>query len=141
MASHNEVILVGNLTRDPELRYLQTGTPVCSFGMAMSEKFKGQDGSMREDTCFVDVTFFGRTAEVCNEYLSKGANVFVRGKLKLDQWEKDGQKRSKLSVVGDRMQMLGGRGERSESRSGGPGSSGSGAGGTRLRRRRVQRAR
>ena len=108
MASYNRVILVGNLTRDPELRYIPSGTAVSEIGMAVNDRVKRNDQWVDEAT-FVDVTLWGRTAEVANEYLSKGSSVLIEGRLKLDTWEKDGQKRSKLRVVADRMQMLGGR--------------------------------
>jgi len=109
MASYNRVVLVGNLTRDPELRYLQSGTAVSDIGIAVNDRVK-RDGQWVEEPTFVDITLWGRTAEIANEYLSKGAPVLIEGRLKLDQWEtNDGQKRSKLKVIGERMQMLGGR--------------------------------
>jgi single-strand DNA-binding protein len=108
MASFNRVILVGNLTRDPELRYIPSGTAVSEIGLAVNDRVKRNDQWV-DETTFVDITLWGRTAEVANEYLSKGAPVLIEGRLKLDSWEKDGQKRSKLRVVGERMQMLGGR--------------------------------
>jgi single-strand DNA-binding protein len=111
MASFNRVILVGNLTRDPELRYLASGTAVTDIGLAVSEKHKNASGEWVEETVFVDVTLWARTAEVASEYLTKGSPILIEGRLKLDSWEKDGQKRSKLKVVCDRMQMLGGRGQ------------------------------
>ena len=107
MASFNRVILLGNLTRDPELRYVPSGTAVTDIGLAVNDRRKSADGQLVEDTTFVDVTLWGRTAEVAGEYLSKGSPVLIEGRLKLDQWEQDGQKRSKLKVVGLRMQMLG----------------------------------
>lgn len=109
MASYNRVILVGNLTRDPELRYIPSGTAVSEIGLAVNDRVKRNDQWV-EETTFVDVTLWARTAEVANEYLSKGSSVLIEGRLKLDRWEKDGQKFSKLRVVGERMQMLGGRG-------------------------------
>src|ERR1700690_1647229 len=112
MASFNRVILVGNLTRDPELRYLQSGMAVTDIGLAVNDRRKGQNGEWIEETTFVDVTVWGRTAEVMGEYLSKGSPVLIEGRLKLDTWEaQDGQKRSKLKVVCERMQMLGARGQ------------------------------
>jgi single-strand DNA-binding protein len=108
MASFNRVILVGNLTRDPELRYIPSGTAVSEIGLAVNDRVKKGDQWV-DETTFVDVTMWGRTAEVANEYLSKGAPVLIEGRLKLDSWEKDGQKRSKLRVVCEKMQMLGGR--------------------------------
>jgi single-strand DNA-binding protein len=110
MASYNRVILVGNLTRDPELRYIPSGTPVSEIGLAVNDRVKRGDQWVDEVT-FVDVTLWSRTAEVANEYLSKGSSVLIEGRLKLDRWEKDGQKHSKLRVIGERMQMLGSRGE------------------------------
>ena len=109
MASFNRVILVGNLTRDPELRYIPSGTAVTEIGMAVNDRRKNQSGEWVDETTFVEVTLWSRTAEVACEYLSKGSPVLIEGRLKLDQWEQDGQKRSKLRVVGERMQMLGGR--------------------------------
>jgi single-strand DNA-binding protein len=113
MANYNKVILVGNLTRDPQLSYLPSNTPVCEFGMAINSKWKSQDGEMREDTCFVDCQIFGRQAETFNQYMSKGRSVLVEGRLRFHSWEgKDGQKRSKLSVVVDRFQFLDSGGRR-----------------------------
>ena len=108
MASYNRVVLLGNLTRDPELRYIPSGTAVSEIGLAVNDRIKRNDQWVEEAT-FVDVTLWGRTAEVANEYLSKGSNILIEGRLKLDTWEKDGQKRSKLRVVADRMQMVGAR--------------------------------
>jgi len=109
MASYNRVILVGNLTRDPELRYIPNGTAVTDIGLAVNDRRKNQNGEWVEETQFVDVTLWSRTAEVASEYLSKGSPVLIEGRLKYDAWEKDGQKHSKLRVVGEKMQMLGGR--------------------------------
>jgi single-strand DNA-binding protein len=109
MASFNRVILVGNLTRDPELRYIPSGTAVTDVGLAVNDRRKNAQGEWVEDTTFVDVTLWGRTAEVASEYLNKGAPVLIEGRLKLDTWEKDGKKNSKLRVIGERMQMLGAR--------------------------------
>ena len=109
MASFNRVILMGNLTRDIELKYTQSGLAVTDVGVAVSDRRKNQAGEWIEETTFVDVTLWGRTAEVASEYLSKGSPIFIEGRLKLDTWESEGQKRSKLRVVGERMQMLGGR--------------------------------
>ena len=108
MASFNRVILVGNLTRDVELKYTPGGTGVTDIGMAVNDRRKNSNGEWVDEVTFVDVTLWGRTAEVAREYLSKGAPVLVEGRLKLDTWETDGQKRSKLRVVCERMQMLGG---------------------------------
>lgn len=117
MASYNRVILVGNLTRDIELRYTPGGTAVMDNALAVNDRRKAASGEWVEETTFVDVTFWGRTAEVASEYLSKGSPVLVEGRLKLDQWETDGQKRSKLRVICERMQMLGGGGEGGQPRS------------------------
>src|SRR5882724_7896295 len=106
MASFNRVILVGNLTRDPELRYIPSGTAVSDIGLAVNDRVKRGDQWVDEAT-FVDITLWGRTAEIANEYLSKGSSVLIEGRLKLDRWEKDGQKHSKLKVIGERLQMLG----------------------------------
>jgi single-strand DNA-binding protein len=110
MASFNRVILVGNLTRDVELKYTQGGTAVTEVGLAVNDRRKNQNGEWVEETTFVDVTLWARTAEVASEYLSKGSPILIEGRLRLDSWETDGQKRSKLRVTGERMQMLGGRG-------------------------------
>ena len=110
MASFNRVILVGNLTRDVELKYTQGGTAVTEVGLAVNDRRKNPSGEWVEETTFVDVTLWARTAEVASEYLSKGSPILIEGRLRLDSWETDGQKRSKLRVTGERMQMLGGRG-------------------------------
>jgi single-strand DNA-binding protein len=110
MPALNQVNIMGNLTRDPEVKYLANGTAVCDMGMAINERTKRGDEWIDQAT-FVDVTLFGRTAEVAGEYLAKGAPVLIVGKLRLDQWEKDGKKFSKLKVVGDSLQMLGGKSE------------------------------
>lgn len=111
MASFNRVILMGNLTRDPEIRYTSGGTAVTDIGLAVNDRRKGSDGQWVDETTFVDVTLWGRTAEVAGEYLSKGSPVLIEGRLKLDTWQtNDGQKRSKLHVVCERMQMVGPRG-------------------------------
>ena len=110
MASFNKVILVGNLTQDVELRYIASGMAVTDIRLAVNDRVKKNDQWV-EETTFVDITLWGRTAEVANEYLSKGSSVLIEGRLKLDTWESnEGQKRSKLKVIGERMQMLGGRG-------------------------------
>ena len=121
MASFNRVVLVGNLTRDPELRYIPSGTAVTDVGLAVNDRRKGANGEWIDETTFVDVTLWGRTAEIASEYLNKGSSVLIEGRLKLDTWEKDGKKNSKLRVVGERMVMLGTRGA-----GGGPAGGGSG---------------
>lgn len=108
MASYNKVILVGNLTRDPQLSFLPSNTPVCEFGLAMNRRWQGRDGNMQEETCYVDCQLYGRPAETFNQYMSKGRPVLVEGRLRLRQWQgQDGQKRSKLTVVVERFQFLG----------------------------------
>jgi single-strand DNA-binding protein len=110
MASFNRVILMGNLTRDVEVRYTPGGTAVAEIGLAVNDRRKDAKGEWVDETTFVDVTLWGRTAEIASEYATKGSPLFIEGRLKLDQWEKDGQKRSKLSVVCENMRMLGGKG-------------------------------
>ncbi|VGO20340.1 single-stranded DNA-binding protein [Pontiella sulfatireligans] len=108
MASYNRVLLMGNLTRNPEIRYTPSGTAVADLGMAVSDNYKNQAGETVERTCFVDVVVWGRQAETSAEYLHKGSPVFVEGRLQLDQWEgQQGEKRSKLRVRADRVQFLG----------------------------------
>ncbi|QDU63760.1 Single-stranded DNA-binding protein [Planctomycetes bacterium Pan216] len=112
MANLNKVLLIGRLTRDPELRYTPSGTAVSDLGLAVNNYRKGQDGQRQEETVFVDVTAWGRTAELANQYLAKGRQVFVEGRLKFDQWtSQEGQKRSKLNVVAENLQFLDSRGE------------------------------
>jgi single-strand DNA-binding protein len=108
MASLNKVFLMGNLTRDPELRYTPSGTAVASFGIAVNRTWTGQSGEKKEEVCFVDINMFGRRAEVVNEYFSKGNPIFVEGRLQFNQWEtKDGQKRNTLRVVAENFQFMG----------------------------------
>ena len=108
MASLNKVLIMGNLTRDPEVRYIPSGTAVAELGVAVNESFRNREGQEVENTVFVDVIVWARQAETCAEYLSKGSPVFIEGRLQLDQWEnKDGEKRNKLRVRADRVQFLG----------------------------------
>ena len=110
MASFNKVILLGNLTRDLEIRHTSGGTAVADIGLAVNDRRKDASGQWVDEKTFVEVTLWGRTAEVADEYLSKGSPVLIEGRLKLDTWQgQDGQKRSKLKVVGERLQMLGNR--------------------------------
>ncbi|MCH2059080.1 MAG: single-stranded DNA-binding protein [Verrucomicrobiales bacterium] len=111
MASVNKVILVGNCTRDPEVRFTPKGTAVTDLGLAMNRYYSSDGGEKREETTFVDVTLWGRQAEVAGEYLKKGRPVYIEGRLQMDSWEdkNSGQKRSKLKVVGEQMQLLGSR--------------------------------
>jgi single-strand DNA-binding protein len=106
MASFNKVMLMGNLTRDPELRYTSNGSAVTSFGLAVNRKFK-QGDEWKDDVCFVDITVWGKQGENCAEYLSKGRPAFIEGFLKFSTWESDGQKRNKLEVVASTVQFLG----------------------------------
>jgi len=111
MASLNRVMLIGNLTRDPELRYAPNGTAVTRFGLAVNTQRPGQGEERREEVCFVDIVSFGRQAEVASEYLSKGRPVLVEGRLSWQSWEgQDGQKRSKHEVIAERIQFLSPRG-------------------------------
>ena len=111
MANLNKVMLIGNVTRDPEIRYTPKGTALVDLGLAVNRRYTAENGEKREETTFVDVTFWGRTAEIANEYLKKGRSVYVEGRLQLDSWDDKatGQKRSKLKIVGEEMQMLGSR--------------------------------
>lgn len=111
MASLNKVFLMGNLTRDPELRYTPSGSPVCEFGMAVNRSYTSKDGEKHEDTCFVDVTAWGRTGTVISEYLTKGKPIFIEGRLNYDSWETPDGRRSKLRVVVENFQFIGGRGD------------------------------
>ena len=105
---YNKVIIAGNLTRDIEIRYTQSGSAIGNTGVASTRKFKAADGSQKEEVLFVDLTFFGRTAEIANQYLRKGSKILVDGRLKLDQWEdKQGNKRSKHSITVENLTMLG----------------------------------
>ena len=111
MASFNRVILMGNLTRDVELKYLQSGMAVTEVTLAVNDRRKdNKTGQWIDEVTFVDVTLWARTAEIAGEFLSKGSAVLIEGRLKLDQWETDGQKRSKLKVVCDNMRMVGSKG-------------------------------
>jgi single-strand DNA-binding protein len=124
MANVNKVILIGNLTRDPQLKYLPSQTAVVEFGLATNRKFKAANGEDREEVCFVDCSAFGKTAEVINQYCQKGRPLFIEGRLKFDSWEdqQGGGKRSKLTVVVENFQFLG-------SREGGGGAPGQDSGG------------
>lgn len=128
MASFNKVILVGNLTRDPEVRYTTGGTAVCDITLAVNAQWTDKRTNERkEEVSFIDVTLWGRTAEIAGEYLAKGRPVLIEGRLQQDKWDdkETGQKRSKLKVVADSMQLLGSR----QDSGGGSGGSGSGGGG------------
>ena len=111
MASLNKVMIIGNLTRDPEIKYTPKGTAIADIGLAVNRNYTTESGEKREEVTFIDVTLWGRTAEIVGEYCKKGRPLFVEGRLQLDQWDdkQTGQKRSKLKVVGDNIQLLGGR--------------------------------
>ena len=111
--NYNRVMLAGNLTRDPQVKFFNNEKAVCNFGLAINRRFKGADGQLKEETTFVDVEAWGRTAELVGQYLTKGSPAFIEGRLKLDSWEdkKDGSKRSKLTVVADTVQFLASRGQ------------------------------
>ena len=129
MASFNRVILMGNLTRDPQVRYIPSGSAVAEISLAVNRTwFDKQTNSRKEEVTFVDVTLWGRDAEVAGEYLTKGRSVLVEGRLSLDTWDDKatGQKRSKLKVVGERLVMVGGRGEGGGQGGGAPGGASAG---------------
>ncbi|MCI0498807.1 MAG: single-stranded DNA-binding protein [Planctomycetales bacterium] len=107
MANLNKVLLMGNMTRDPQLTYLPSQTPVVEFGLAINRKYKKQDGTMAEDTCYVDCRMFGKRAETVNKYFKKGDPIFVEGRLQYDAWEKDGKKQSRLRVFVENFEFLG----------------------------------
>jgi single-strand DNA-binding protein len=111
MASFNKVILLGNLTRDPEVRYTPKGSAVCDLGIAVNRQYTLDNGEKREEVTYVDVVLWARLAEIAGEYLRKGRPVFIEGRLQLDTWDdkQSGQKRSKLRVIGETMQLLGSR--------------------------------
>lgn len=138
MSSYNKVILMGNLTRDPEVRYAQSGTPIVNFGLAVNRRFKDSEGNWKDEATFVDVTIFGKRGEAFSRFHSKGKPAFIEGHLRLDQWEdkNGGGKRSKLYVVADTWEFVGGGRESGggggeyESESGGAQRGGSGGGGS-----------
>lgn len=110
MASFNKVILLGNLTRDPELRTTSSGLAICKIGLAVNRRYTDKDGNQKEEVTYVDIDSFGKQAEVMNQYLAKGRAVFIEGRLRLEQWEnQQGEKRSKMSVVCENFQFVGSR--------------------------------
>jgi single-strand DNA-binding protein len=112
MASFNKVILMGNLTRDPQLRYLPSNMAVCDFGIAVSRRWRDKDGNMKEEVCFVDCDAWAKQAETINQYMTKGKPILIEGRLRLDTWTgQDGQKRSKHKVVVENFRFVGARGE------------------------------
>jgi single-strand DNA-binding protein len=124
VANFNKVILLGNLTRDVELRHTQGGQALAKFGMAMNRRYTTQSGEQKEETCFVDLTAWGKQAEILNQYVRKGSQLFVEGRLQYSTWEGEGGKRSKLEVVVENFQFVG-------SRTGGSGGGGDEGGGER----------
>ena len=111
MANYNRIILAGNLTRDPQLSYLPSQTPVVELGLAVNRRWTGQDGQRREETCFIDCRAYGRQADTIAKYFTKGRNILIEGRLQFDMWEaQDGTKRSKHRVIVDRFEFLGDRG-------------------------------
>lgn len=107
MANYNKIIMIGNLTRDPQMSYLPSNTPVVEFGLASNRRWKGQDGQQREDTCFVDCRAYGRQAETINQYTAKGRQILVEGRLQFDRWQdKEGQTRSKHRIIVENFQFL-----------------------------------
>jgi single-strand DNA-binding protein len=115
MATLNKVFLIGNLTRDPELKYIANGTGIAKFGLAVNRTYNTSDGEKKEDTCFVDITAWDKLAEVCAEHLSKGRLVLIEGRLQYQSWkDDDGTKRSKIEVVAQNVQFLGNKQEGDE---------------------------
>ncbi len=110
MVSLNRVLLIGNLTKDPELRYTPSGTPVANLRLAVNSTFKDQAGQRKEETCFVTIVVWSRQAEICQQYLKKGRSIFVEGRLLYRSWEAEGKTRSTMEVRADRVQFLGGPG-------------------------------
>lgn len=130
MASLNKAMIIGNLGKDPEIRYTTSGTAVASFSVATSEKYKDKSGEWQEKTEWHNVTLWNRLAEIAGEYLSKGKTVYIEGRLETREWEdREGVKRYTTTIIGERMQMLSGKGEgngKSENGTGGTGNNGSG---------------
>jgi single-strand DNA-binding protein len=110
MANLNKVFLMGNLTRDPELRYTPSGSPVCQFGMAINRVYKTSAGEQREEVCFVDVVMWGQRGVVISEYFTKGRPIFIEGRLQYDSWETPEGRRNRLRVVAENFEFVGGRG-------------------------------
>ena len=123
MVSLNRVLLIGNLTKDPELRYTPSGTPVANLRLAVNSSFKSQSGERKEETCYVTIVVWSKQAEICQQYLKKGRSIFVEGRLLYRSWEAEGKTRSTMEVRADRIQFLGpppgtaGRGGREEAES------------------------
>ena len=114
MANFNRVILMGNLTRDPQLKYLPSNLAVCEFGLAVNHRRRDREGNQKEEVCFVDLSAFGKAGEIINQYMAKGQPILIEGRLKYETWTaQDGQKRSKHSVIVDNFQFVGGRRDQS----------------------------
>lgn len=112
MSSYNKVILIGNLTRDPTMSFLPSQTPVTEIGLAVNRRWKNKEGQKQEETCFIDCLAYGKRAETLNQYMKKGREILIEGRLKLDTWEgKDGQKHQRHRVIVESFQFLGGRDE------------------------------
>ena len=126
MIELNKVLITGRLTRDPELKYIPSGTAVCDIRLASSRRFMGKDsGERKEETLFINVTAWGKTAEFCNEYLHKGTAILVEGRLKLETWQdKDGNNRDRISITADRIQFAESKAESDARASGGAGGGG-----------------
>ena len=141
MASLNKVFLLGNLTRDPDLRALPSGSAVCEFGIAVNRRYMSSNGQEVEEPCFVDIVVWGRSAESCKQYLEKGSQVMIEGRLQLDQWEdrNGGGKRSRLRVIAEQVQFLSRR-PGGDGQQGGYGDGGQSYGGGRAAGRRLQPA-
>ncbi len=109
MANYNKVIMVGNLTRDPQMSYLPSQTPVVEIGLAVNRRWRSQDGEQREETCFIDCRAYGKQAETINQYMRKGRPILIEGRLQLDSWEdKNGQKKSRHRIIVEKFQFMGG---------------------------------
>jgi len=131
MANLNRVFLMGNMTRDPELRYTPSGSPVCEFGLAVNRVYKTSAGEQREEVCFVDVVMWGQRGVVISEYFTKGRPIFIEGRLQYDSWETAEGRRSRLRVVAENFEFIGGRG---------PSGGGGGGGDDRGSHQRTQRS-
>jgi single-strand DNA-binding protein len=112
MASFSKVIIMGNVTRDPEVKALPSGTSVAQFSVAINRRWKDTAGEQKEEVSFVEISFFGKPAEICEKYVHKGDSIVIEGRLKQDTWEKDGVKRSKLHVIGEKLHLMPKRGEK-----------------------------
>lgn len=132
MASYNRVIMMGNLTRDPDVKQLTSGQSVCRFGLASNRQFKNkQTGTMTQEVCFIDVDVWGPQADVCKQYLQKGRGVLIEGRLKLDSWQDaEGNKRSKHSIVADRVTFVGAGAQAEDAEGADQGSEGFASGGS-----------